>query len=100
MSLSEKGYPGEAGRDRSSPSMKEAIQTGLSGVEVSAEQLNEIVSQVSSDYQHSRVEPCEAVGVVAAQSIGEPAHRCHAYLPLRGVAEINRYLGLRVSSRL
>ena len=53
-------------------SIKEAMKSGLEGASLSKEQMDEIVSMVSSDYKHSRVEPCEAVGVVAAQSIGEP----------------------------
>ena len=77
------------------PSIKEAMQTGLKGVQVSSEQLEEIVSQVSSDYQHSKVEPCEAVGVVAAQSIGEPGTQMTMRtFHYAGVAEINVTLGL------
>ena len=77
------------------PSIKEAMQMGLKGVVVSSKQLDEIVSQVSSDYQHSRVEPCEAVGVVAAQSIGEPGTQMTMRtFHYAGVAEINVTLGL------
>jgi len=95
MSLSEKDIQEKLEGIDLPPSMKEAIQTGLSGVEVSAELLNEIVSQVSSDYQHSRVEPCEAVGVVAAQSIGEPGTQMTMRtFHYAGVAEINVTLGL------
>ena len=95
MSLSEKDIQEKLEGIDLPPSMKEAIQTGLNGVEVSAEQLNEIVSQVSSDYQHSRVEPCEAVGVVAAQSIGEPGTQMTMRtFHYAGVAEINVTLGL------
>ena len=95
MSLSEKDIQEKLEGIDLPPSMKEAIQTGLNRVEVSAEQLNEIVSQVSSDYQHSRVEPCEAVGVVAAQSIGEPGTQMTMRtFHYAGVAEINVTLGL------
>jgi len=95
MSLSEKDIQEKLDGIDLPPSMKEAIRTGLSGVEVSAEQLNEIASQVSSDYQHSRVEPCEAVGVVAAQSIGEPGTQMTMRtFHYAGVAEINVTLGL------
>ena len=95
MSLSEKDIQEKLEGIDLPPSMKEAIQTGLNGVEVSSEQLNEIVSQVSSDYQHSRVEPCEAVGVVAAQSIGEPGTQMTMRtFHYAGVAEINVTLGL------
>ncbi len=77
------------------PSIKEAIENGLKGVTVSSEQLAEIISQVASDYEHSKVEPCEAVGVVAAQSIGEPGTQMTMRtFHYAGVAEINVTLGL------
>jgi len=77
------------------PSIKEAIQTELKGVQVGSEQLEEIISQVASDYEHSKVEPCEAVGVVAAQSIGEPGTQMTMRtFHYAGVAEINVTLGL------
>jgi DNA-directed RNA polymerase subunit A" len=77
------------------PSIKEAIQNGLKGVPVRSEQLADIISQVASDYEHSKVEPCEAVGVVAAQSIGEPGTQMTMRtFHYAGVAEINVTLGL------
>jgi DNA-directed RNA polymerase subunit A" len=77
------------------PSIKEAIQNGLKGVPVRSEQLAEIISLVASDYEHSKVEPCEAVGVVAAQSIGEPGTQMTMRtFHYAGVAEINVTLGL------
>ncbi|MCX6678632.1 MAG: DNA-directed RNA polymerase subunit A'', partial [Methanothrix sp.] len=77
------------------PSIREAMQNGLEGLAVSPEQLAEIISQVASDYQHSKVEPCEAVGVVAAQSIGEPGTQMTMRtFHYAGVAEINVTLGL------
>ncbi len=95
MSLSEKEIMERMEGIDLPPSMKEAMQAGLKGVEVSSEQLDEIISQVSSDYQHSRVEPCEAVGVVAAQSIGEPGTQMTMRtFHYAGVAEINVTLGL------
>ncbi len=95
MSLSEKDILEKLEEIDLPPSIKEAMQTGLKGVEVSAKQLNEIVDQVAADYQHSRVEPCEAVGVVAAQSIGEPGTQMTMRtFHYAGVAEINVTLGL------
>ena len=95
MSLSEKDIMEKLEGIDLPPSIKEAMQMGLKGVEVSSKQLDEIVSQVSSDYQHSRVEPCEAVGVVAAQSIGEPGTQMTMRtFHYAGVAEINVTLGL------
>jgi DNA-directed RNA polymerase subunit A" len=77
------------------PSIKEAIQDGLKGVPTSSEQLAEIISLVAADYEHSKVEPCEAVGVVAAQSIGEPGTQMTMRtFHYAGVAEINVTLGL------
>jgi DNA-directed RNA polymerase subunit A" len=95
MSLSEKDIQEKLEEIDLPPSIKEALQTGLKGVEVSSKQLNEIVDQVAADYQHSRVEPCEAVGVVAAQSIGEPGTQMTMRtFHYAGVAEINVTLGL------
>ncbi len=77
------------------PSIREALRVGLDGIEVTAEQLEEIVAQVIADYKHSQVEPCEAVGVVAAQSIGEPGTQMTMRtFHYAGVAEINVTLGL------
>ena len=76
-------------------SIKEALLSGLDGVEVTEEQFNEIIDTVRADYEHSRVEPCEAVGVVAAQSIGEPGTQMTMRtFHYAGVAEINVTLGL------
>lgn len=75
--------------------LADAILGGIEGVEVTAEQLDEIINQVSADYEHARVEPCEAVGVVAAQSIGEPGTQMTMRtFHYAGVAEINVTLGL------
>ncbi|MGD0951782.1 MAG: DNA-directed RNA polymerase subunit A'' [Methanotrichaceae archaeon] len=75
--------------------LTDAILGGIEGVEVTAEQLEEIINQVSADYEHARVEPCEAVGVVAAQSIGEPGTQMTMRtFHYAGVAEINVTLGL------
>jgi DNA-directed RNA polymerase subunit A" len=75
--------------------LMDALRVGLGGVEVTEEQLEEIIGQVSGDYEHARVEPCEAVGVVAAQSIGEPGTQMTMRtFHYAGVAEINVTLGL------
>jgi len=75
--------------------LTDAILEGIEGVEVTTEQLEEIINQVSADYEHARVEPCEAVGVVAAQSIGEPGTQMTMRtFHYAGVAEINVTLGL------
>ena len=59
------------------------------------EQLHEIIQAVRQACQNARIEPGEAVGTVAAQSIGEPGTQ----MTLRtfhyaGVAELNVTLGL------
>jgi DNA-directed RNA polymerase subunit A" len=76
-------------------SLKEALFSGLEGAEITEAQLEEIVGQVIADYEHAMVEPCEAVGVVAAQSIGEPGTQMTMRtFHYAGVAEINVTLGL------
>lgn len=62
---------------------------------ITREQLDEIVKNVKQSYVNAMVEPGEAVGTVAAQSIGEPGTQ----MTLRtfhyaGVAELNVTLGL------
>ena len=95
MSLSEKEVLDRLEGLDLPPSINEALLSGLVGVKVSKEQLEEIIRQVADDYDHSRVEPCEAVGVVAAQSIGEPGTQMTMRtFHYAGVAEINVTLGL------
>jgi len=71
------------------------LKEKLSKVEVTQEELDEILREVVKSYRKSLVEPGEAVGVVAAQSIGEPGTQ----MTLRtfhyaGVREFNVTLGL------
>ena len=95
MSLSEKDNQERLDGVELPQSIKESIQNELKGAEISSEEIDEIVSQVKADYEHSRVEPCEAVGVVAAQSIGEPGTQMTMRtFHYAGVAEINVTLGL------
>jgi len=77
-------------------SLKDAIKSGLEEAErVTEEQFEMIIKEVVEDYEHARVEPCEAVGVVAAQSIGEPGTQMTMRtFHYAGVAEINVTLGL------
>ncbi|MDI9616297.1 MAG: DNA-directed RNA polymerase subunit A'' [Methanothrix sp.] len=77
-------------------SLKDALKSGLEEAEsVTEEQFERIVQEVVEDYEHARVEPCEAVGVVAAQSIGEPGTQMTMRtFHYAGVAEINVTLGL------
>ena len=73
----------------------EEIIVGLDGVKFSEDQLDKIIEKVVDKYNTSRVEPCEAVGIVAAQSIGEPGTQMTMRtFHYAGVAEINVTLGL------
>ncbi|HPW74074.1 MAG: DNA-directed RNA polymerase subunit A'' [Methanothrix sp.] len=95
MSLSEKEIQERLDQVELPPSIREAIQNELKGADITPEEMEEIISRVMADYQHSRVEPCEAVGVVAAQSIGEPGTQMTMRtFHYAGVAEINVTLGL------
>ena len=76
-------------------SIKRALEGELRGIEVSEEEFCEVADLVLADYERSKVEPCEAVGVVAAQSIGEPGTQMTMRtFHYAGVAEINVTLGL------
>jgi DNA-directed RNA polymerase subunit A" len=95
MSLGQKEIADRIERLDLPQSLKEALFSGLEGVEIEEAQLEEIVEQVIADYEHAMVEPCEAVGVVAAQSIGEPGTQMTMRtFHYAGVAEINVTLGL------
>ncbi|UGV39886.1 DNA-directed RNA polymerase subunit A'' [Methanococcoides orientis] len=64
-------------------------------VGVTKKELEEIIERVMTDYEYACVEPCEAVGVVSAQSIGEPGTQMTMRtFHYAGVAEINVTLGL------
>ena len=74
---------------------KEQLRNYLEGKEVSEEQFRQIVDQVVREYQNTRIEACEAVGIIAAQSIGEPGTQMTMRtFHYAGVAEINVTLGL------
>ncbi|HWQ66354.1 MAG TPA: DNA-directed RNA polymerase subunit A'' [Methanospirillum sp.] len=62
---------------------------------ITDELFDRIMAQVIQEYKHTRIEPCEAVGVIAAQSIGEPGTQMTMRtFHYAGVAEINVTLGL------
>jgi DNA-directed RNA polymerase subunit A" len=64
-------------------------------VGVNKKELEEIIEKVKESYEYAKVEPCEAVGVVSAQSIGEPGTQMTMRtFHYAGVAEINVTLGL------
>jgi len=69
---------------------KDAVNVG-----VSKKEMEEIIQRVIESYEYACVEPCEAVGVVSAQSIGEPGTQMTMRtFHYAGVAEINVTLGL------
>ena len=71
------------------------LETELSQIRVTKEELEEIIEEVIKKYEYSIVEPGEAVGVVAAQSIGEPSTQMTMRtFHYAGVAELNVTLGL------
>jgi len=74
---------------------KDQLRTFLDGKDVSDAQFKEILERVIKEYLSTRVEACEAVGVIAAQSIGEPGTQMTMRtFHYAGVAEINVTLGL------
>ncbi len=75
--------------------MLEDLKVNLKGVKVSRKQLDQIIANTMEAYSKARVENCEAVGMVAAQSIGEPGTQMTMRtFHYAGVAEIDVTLGL------
>ena len=77
------------------PSVLEELQTKVSKLDITKKEFDEICDNVIESYERSLVEPGEAVGTVAAQSIGEPGTQ----MTLRtfhyaGVAELSVTQGL------
>lgn len=81
------------------PSVVKELQQELSQLSkeraISRDQLDQVVKEVKAAYLNALIEPGEAAGTVAAQSIGEPGTQ----MTLRtfhyaGVAELNVTLGL------
>ncbi|WP_340820644.1 DNA-directed RNA polymerase subunit A'' [Methanolobus sp. WCC4] len=83
-----------AGLDLPKNIMK-TLKEDVMKVGVSKKELEDIIEQVMASYEYACVEPCEAVGVVSAQSIGEPGTQMTMRtFHYAGVAEINVTLGL------
>ncbi|MDV0444603.1 DNA-directed RNA polymerase subunit beta' [Methanimicrococcus sp. At1] len=69
---------------------EDAIETG-----VTEKEMQEVIDRVMVGYKLSQIEACDAAGVVAAQSIGEPGTQMTMRtFHYAGVAEINVTLGL------
>jgi DNA-directed RNA polymerase subunit A" len=74
---------------------KEQLKKYLGERDVDPEQFDKILDRVITEYQNTRIEACEAVGIIAAQSIGEPGTQMTMRtFHYAGVAEINVTLGL------
>lgn len=77
------------------PKTKEDLQNYLTGRSITDAQFKRIFKRVMEEYKKTRIEGCEAVGVIAAQSIGEPGTQMTMRtFHYAGVAEINVTLGL------
>ncbi len=73
----------------------EDLKEALREIKVTKEELDEIIAETIRRYKYSMVEPGEAVGVVAAQSMGEPSTQMTMRtFHYAGVAELNVTLGL------
>ena len=76
---------------------REDLKVSLEDREITEDEFNEILDMILFEYRGTRIEPCEAVGIVAAQSIGEPGTQMTMRtFHYAGVAEINVTLGLPI----
>jgi len=74
---------------------KDQLHKFLDNKEITDSQFTQILERVLKEYLSTRIEACEAVGVIAAQSIGEPGTQMTMRtFHYAGVAEINVTLGL------
>jgi len=77
------------------PKTKADLQNYLTGRSITDAQFKRIFKRVMKEYEKTRIQGCEAVGVIAAQSIGEPGTQMTMRtFHYAGVAEINVTLGL------
>ncbi|MCW7075684.1 MAG: DNA-directed RNA polymerase subunit A'' [Candidatus Syntrophoarchaeum sp.] len=76
-------------------SVKDALIKRLSEREFTPTQIERILRMTIEEYERIKIDPCEAVGIVAAQSIGEPGTQMTMRtFHYAGVAEIYVTLGL------
>jgi len=74
---------------------KDQLHKFLDSKVITDSQFEQILERVLKEYLSTRIEACEAVGVIAAQSIGEPGTQMTMRtFHYAGVAEINVTLGL------
>ena len=82
-------------KDEFPDSLCTGLESALLETKVNAGEFNEIIDEVRRRYEYSLVEPGEAVGIVAAQSMGEPSTQMTMRtFHYAGVAELNVTLGL------
>ncbi|MBE0523236.1 MAG: DNA-directed RNA polymerase subunit A'' [Methanosarcinales archaeon] len=75
--------------------LMDSLRDDLSKIKVTKKELEDIIEKTLESYNYARIEPCEAAGVVSAQSIGEPGTQMTMRtFHYAGVAEINVTLGL------
>ncbi|MGB8311114.1 MAG: DNA-directed RNA polymerase subunit A'' [Halobacteriota archaeon] len=75
--------------------IKDELFGELSKLDLPDEQVTEILQKTIDVYKRTKVAPCEAVGTIAAQSIGEPGTQMTMRtFHYAGVADINVTLGL------
>ncbi len=76
-------------------SIYDSLVKALEETVVSAGDVDKIIDEVKRRYEYALVEPGEAVGIVAAQSLGEPSTQMTMRtFHYAGVAELNVTLGL------
>ncbi len=76
-------------------SIYDSLVKALEEAVVSAGDVDKIIDEVKRRYEYALVEPGEAVGIVAAQSLGEPSTQMTMRtFHYAGVAELNVTLGL------
>ncbi|MBP7121110.1 MAG: DNA-directed RNA polymerase subunit A'' [Methanolinea sp.] len=74
---------------------KQQLRSFIENRDITKEQFATILERVIKEYLSTRIEACEAVGIIAAQSIGEPGTQMTMRtFHYAGVAEINVTLGL------
>jgi DNA-directed RNA polymerase subunit A" len=75
--------------------IQDDLKSNMKGLKISKKQLDEIILKTLQAYEDAKVENCEAVGMIAAQSIGEPGTQMTMRtFHYAGVAEIDVTLGL------
>ena len=95
MAVTEKNIDSKLSDVDLPPHLISKVKKKLIGMDINKDQLNKSIDSVIEHYEKAKVDPAEPVGVVAAQSIGEPGTQ----MTLRtfhyaGVAEMNVTLGL------